>query len=79
MAPSRRHQHQGKCPGAARRCGQPRPLSLLGRAGRSSRACFRHRSRTYSVAHDPHPHPNPDPNPKCLLCRAHIAWRHTGG
>eukprot|EP00964_Phaeocystis_antarctica_P100098 scaffold65807_cov60-Phaeocystis_antarctica.AAC.1 len=34
MAPSRLHQHQ-RMPGAAPRCGQPRPIRLLGRSRRA--------------------------------------------
>ena len=41
MAPSRLQQRH-KVPGAASRSGQPRPISLLGRAGRLYRAWSRH-------------------------------------
>eukprot|EP00964_Phaeocystis_antarctica_P052832 scaffold30961_cov36-Phaeocystis_antarctica.AAC.1 len=37
--PSRLHQRQ-RMPGLAPRCGQPRPISLLGRAGRPDPSCF---------------------------------------
>jgi hypothetical protein len=42
MAPSRLHQRR-RMPGAAPSSGQPRPVSLVGRAHRSYWACFRHR------------------------------------
>eukprot|EP00964_Phaeocystis_antarctica_P016950 scaffold9334_cov63-Phaeocystis_antarctica.AAC.2 len=55
MAPSILHQRH-KVPGAASRSGQPRPISLLGRAGRLYRAWSRHGG----LAVAQHAHVGPD-------------------
>ena len=68
-----------KLPGAAPRCGPPRPMSPFGRAGRPCRACFRHRllrREPFQGAPTRNPNPNPNPNPNTGFCAENLTKEH---